>query len=368
MQRWFQGQGSQEESTLIEELRPQVEDLFMIESASLGEGGRAVIFSGRLLQEAEVAFSLLHDRLGERGLLPFLRRKGRKDILLIAPAPPRRWKSRPAVNLLLLGATILTTLYAGAMNEGYDPLRNPADLRFGFPFASALLLILGAHELSHYLVARRHGLRDSLPYFIPVPFGLGTFGAIIRMDSPVKDRKGFFDVGLAGPLAGLLVTIPVLILGLWLSPVKPVIRGPGYISEGNSLLYLGLKYLVHGRILPGGGVDVFLHPVAFAGWIGLMITGVNLLPAGQLDGGHVFYALLGDAQKWVAQFVLLLLLGLGLFLWQGWFIWSIFIMLGGLAHPRPLNGITELGWGRKALGFLVALLFLLIFTPMPFSQ
>jgi len=189
------------------------------------------------------------------------------------------------------------------------------------------------------------------------------------MESVAKDRKGFFDLGLAGPLAGLAIAIPILILGLSLSEVKPIIVEPGYIyiTEGNSLLYLTLKYIVHGQILPSGGVDVWLHPVAFAGWIGLMITGVNLLPAGQLDGGHVAYALLGGAFKWVAQLILLLLMGLGLFLWRGWLLWAFFILLTGPAHPRPLNDITGVGRKRKVIGILALILLLAIFTPVPLS-
>jgi len=351
----------------VEELRAQVEDVLLVEDISLRQGGKAVLFSGRLLWDAETAFSLLYERLTAKGLLPFLQRRRGQDSVLIVPAPRERGKPRPIINLLLFVATILTTLFVGAFNEGFNPIENPANLKFGIPFASALLLILGTHELSHYFVARRHGLRVSLPYFIPVPIGLGTFGAFIRMESIAKDRKGFFDVGLAGPLAGLAVAIPVLILGLSLSEVRPVIYGPGYIQEGNSLLYLALKYIVHGRILPSRGIDVFLHPVAFAGWIGLMITGVNLLPAGQLDGGHVAYALLGGAYKWVAQLVLLLVMVMGLFLWQGWLVWAFFILLSGPRHPRPLNDITGVDWGRKVIGILALILLLTIFTPVPFS-
>ncbi len=355
------------EERSIEELRAQVEDVLLVGDVSLRQGGRAVLFSGRLLWDAETAFSLLYERLKAKGLLPFLQRRGGQDSVLIVPAPRERGKPRPIINLLLFVATILTTLYAGAANEGFNPLENPATLKFGIPFASALLLILGTHELSHYFVAQRHGLRVSLPYFIPVPIGLGTFGAFIRMESVAKDRKGFFDVGLAGPLAGLAIAIPILILGLSLSEVRPIINEPGYFQEGNSLLYLTLKYLVHGQMLPSRGVDVFLHPIAFAGWIGLMITGVNLLPAGQLDGGHVAYALLGGAHKWVAQLILLFLMGLGLFLWSGWLLWALLILLSGPGHPRPLNDITELDKGRKIIGALAAILLLTIFTLVPFS-
>jgi len=355
------------EEGFVEELRAQVEDVLLVGEVSLKQGGRAVLFSGRLLWDAETAFSLLYERLNPKGLLPFLQRRRGQDSVLIVPAPPERGKPRPIINLLLFVATILTTLFVGASNEGFNPLENPGNLKFGIPFASALLLILGTHELSHYFVAQRRGLRVSLPYFIPVPFGLGTFGAFIRMESVAKDRKGFFDVGLAGPLAGLAIAIPVLILGLSLSEVEPIRYGLGYIQEGNSLLYLTLKYMVHGQILPSRGVDVFLHPVAFAGWIGLMITGVNLLPAGQLDWGHVAHALLGGAYKWVAQLILLLLMGLGLFLWRGWLLWVFFILLSGPGHPRPLNDITGVGGKRKVIGILALTLFLAIFTPVPFS-
>ncbi len=355
------------EEGFVEELRAQVEDLLLVDDVSLRRGGEAVLFSGRLLGDVETAFSLLHERLKVKGLLPFLQRRKGQDSVLIVPAPQERGKPRPIINLLLFLATILTTLYVGAYNEGFDPLENPGTLKFGVPFASALLLILGTHELSHYFVAQRRGLRVSLPYFIPVPIGLGTFGAFIRMESVAKDRKGFFDVGLAGPLAGLAMAIPVLILGLSLSEVRPIIHVPGYFQEGNSLLYLTLKYIVHGQILPSKGVDVFLHPVAFAGWIGLMITGVNLLPAGQLDGGHIAYALLGGAYRWVAQLILFLLMGLGLFLWRGWLLWAFFILLSGPRHPRPLNDITGVDRKRKVIGGLVLILLLTIFTPLPFS-
>jgi membrane-associated protease RseP (regulator of RpoE activity) len=355
------------EERFVEELRAQVEDVLLASDVSLSQEGKAVLFTGRLLWDAETAFSLLHERLKAKGLLPFLQRRKGQDSVLIVPAPQERGKPRPIINLLLFVATIFTTLFAGASWEGFDPLQNPGTLKFGIPFASALLLILGTHELSHYFVAQRHGFRVSLPYFIPVPIGLGTFGAFIRMESVAKDRKGFFDVGLAGPLAGLAMAIPILILGLFLSEVRPIIHGPGYISEGNSLLYLTLKYIVHGQILPSRGVDIFLHPVAFAGWIGLMITGVNLLPAGQLDGGHVAYALLGRAYKWVAQLILLLLMGLGLFLWSGWLLWALLILLSGPGHPRPLNDISDVGGKRKVVGILALLLFLTIFTPVPFS-
>lgn len=365
--------------SLISGLRGQVEDVLQVESYTMGRGG-GILFAGRLVRDAESAWDLLHQRLRPRGYLPFLQRRGNQDTLFLAPAPPdfdRRTKVRftlfgipiatLSIHLLLFLATVLTTLYAGATQEGYDPLRNPLSLRYGVSFAFPLLLILGTHEMGHFVVARLKGMRVSLPYFIPVPFGLGTFGAVIRMDSPVKDRKAFFDVGLAGPLAGLLVAIPVIILGLAISPVRPIVLGPGILHEGNSILYLALKYLVFGEVLPGGGFDVYLNPVAFSGWLGLFLTAVNLLPAGQLDGGHVSYALFGKVYNRVSLLTVALMLVLGFTIWQGWLLWAFFIMLSGPSHPRPMNDISNLDAPRYLIGALAGILMLLLITPVPFS-
>ena len=164
-------------------------------------------------------------------------------------------------------------------------------------FAATLMGILLCHELGHYVTGRRRGVEVSLPYFIPVPpqFTLGTLGAVIRMKKPISDRNALFDVGAAGPVAGLVVAIPLLVIGLSLSSLGPV--KPDDMIEGNSILYALLKYAVFGRWLPSGGVDVQLHPMAFAGWVGLLITMINLMPIGQLDGGHVARAALGQSHE-----------------------------------------------------------------------
>lgn len=349
----------------VQRLRSQVEDVLRVESYTLGRSGE-VFFSGKLTRDAETAWETLNRRLSPQGYLPFLQRRGGHDTLLLTAAPPLA-RRRVWINALLFVVTVLTTLYAGATQQGADPLSNPASLVQGIPFAFPLLLILGTHEMGHFVVAKIKGMQVSLPYFIPVPFGLGTFGAFIRMDSPVKDRKAFFDVGLAGPFAGLLVAIPVLIFGLTISQVQPIVRGLGYIQEGNSILYLALKYLVFGQALPGGGQDVLLSPVAFAGWLGLFLTAVNLLPAGQLDGGHAAYALFGRAYNLVAQLTFIVLLILGFTVWQGWLIWAFFIMLSGPGHPRPMNDIPGLDAPRYLVSLLAGLLLILLITPIPFS-
>jgi membrane-associated protease RseP (regulator of RpoE activity) len=211
----------------------------------------------------------------------------------------------------------------------------------------------------------------TLPYFIPMPLSfVGTLGAVILLRSPMRNRNQLFDVGVAGPLAGLVVAIPLLLYGLALSSVEPLPPEGGYVLEGNSLLYLGAKYLIHGQILPGNGLDVMLHPMAFAAWFGLLVTAINLLPVGQLDGGHVIFALVGDSMRYVGILFATSLLVMGVTLWQGW-IWAVLIFLlllrGKVGHPPPLNDITPLDGKRQFLGLVVILIFILVFVPVPLT-
>jgi membrane-associated protease RseP (regulator of RpoE activity) len=235
------------------------------------------------------------------------------------------------------------------------------------PFAFTLLAILTTHEFGHYFAARHHRVAVTLPYYIPMPLSfVGTFGAFIQLRSPVRNRNQLFDVGVAGPLAGLIVTIPLLLIGLALSPVQPLPSQGGYIMEGNSLFYLAAKYLIHGQILPSNGVDVILHPMAFAAWFGLLVTAFNLLPVGQLDGGHVVFTLVGDKIRYVGIVFVAALLVMGLLrLWEGWFIWAFLIFLLGVGHPPPLNDVTPLDGKRKLLAALTILIFILVFVPAP---
>jgi membrane-associated protease RseP (regulator of RpoE activity) len=206
----------------------------------------------------------------------------------------------------------------------------------------------------------------TLPYFIPMPLSfVGTFGAFIQLRSPVRNRNQLFDVGVAGPLAGLVITIPLLLIGLSLSTVQPLPTDEGYILEGNSLLYVGAKYLIHGQILPSNGVDVFLHPMAFAAWFGLLVTAFNLLPVGQLDGGHVVFTVIGNKMRYVGTLFVGILLIMGVAFWQGWFVWAILIFLLGVDHPPPLNDVTPLDGRRKWLAALTVVIFLLVFVPVP---
>ncbi len=263
----------------------------------------------------------------------------------------------------------------------------------GPAFAATLMGILVCHESGHYLVGRRHGVPVSLPYFIPLPpqISLGTMGAVIRMDEPISDRNKLFDVGAAGPIAGLAIAIPLLWLGLYLSEVGPPTEGS--MIEGNSILYALLKYAMFGQWLPGGGVDVQLHPVAFAGWVGLLITMINLLPIGQLDGGHVARAAMGAAhERWSARLHVALpvvgvatgLVMLAVALDAGrsltgalryaaygvapWLIWTVLlgVMRAQAGEYHPPVGDVPLDPSRRRRAIAVLIVFVLIATPVPF--
>ncbi len=327
------------------------------------EGQTATRFVGRLRLEAQAAYDQVAPRLRARGYTPLLQQAGDRVALVAAPSLPAVQPSRLWLALLLFALTVASTVFVGGFtSEGFK-------LAQGLGFSAALLGILLAHELGHFIVARREGVAVSYPFFIPAPiFLLGTMGAFISIKEPVPNRRALLAIAIAGPLAGLVVAIPVLFLGLRLSEVQPLTPLPGSFTEGNSLLYAAIKIIVFGRFLPSGGEDVFLHPVALAGWAGLLVTGLNLLPAGQLDGGHIFFALFGPrAARLMSMFVALALLGLG-FLWSGWFIWAVIVALLGQQRSPLLNEVSPLQGRWRLLALLGLLVFVLVFTPMPISE
>jgi len=283
--------------------------------------------------------------------------------------PVSQKPSRPWIHVVLFLATVITTTTAGAMNQGVNPLATPFQLYRGLPFSITLLLILGVHEFGHYFASRRWNVQATLPYFIPMPFFLiGTMGAVIRIRSPIPNRKALFDIGVAGPLAGLVLAVPALIYGLSLSSVEPVEGLSGLmLTEGNSLLYLLLKRIVVGGIPPGH--DVMLHPIAFAAWIGMFVTALNLLPIGQLDGGHIVYALFGGWHSVIASGAMLALIPLGFFTkWYGWlFLFVMILLVLGRRHPPPYDPYTELDPRRRTLGWIMILIFVLCFIPVPLT-
>lgn len=274
--------------------------------------------------------------------------------------------------ILLFLATVVTTLGAGSMIAGADPFADPAALLEGIPFSASLLAILLAHEFSHYVISHQHGVRASLPLFIPGPPLAGTFGAIIRIESPIPDRRSLLEIGVAGPLAGFLVALPLAVAGLKLSHVvhhaaaaSAGSDGGVGIGLGDSLIFTLLERLVLGQ-LPHDA-SLLLHPVAFAAWIGFFVTAINLLPVGQLDGGHVLYALAGRRQEGISRVAVLALAPLG-FLWWGWFLWGGMLLLIGLRHPPVLREASPLGAREKAFGAVAVALLVLTLAPAPFRM
>ena len=278
------------------------------------------------------------------------------------PRPPRLM-----LHLGLLLATVVTTIIAGALQQGVNPLETPGLLYKGIPFSFTLLLILGTHEMGHYLVSRRHRLDVTLPYFIPappLPFIIGTFGAFIRIRSPIKDKRALLDVGCAGPLTGVIVSIPVILVGLKLSTVTFIGGQAEGLTLGEPLLFKLLSWLVFGHLPPEA--NVILNPVAFAGWIGLLVTALNLMPVGQLDGGHVAYALFPDYHRYISLGVLGLLVVCGLLFWKGWLMWAVLLFFLGWRHPPPYQFWVPLDRRRRLLGIITIIVFGLTFTPAPF--
>jgi len=352
---------------LVADLRAELGDVFLTDNVSLHGDGRVLSFAGQLLGDAEAVFSTLERRLEKFGYLPLLSRVRGQDRILMVPAPAQKSKSRVWINVGLFLATVCTVTLGGALMEGYNPLADPPTaLLRGLPFACALLGILVTHEAAHFLVARAHGMRASLPYFIPMPLStIGTFGAVIRMESPIKDRKALLDVGLSGPLAGLVVSLVVLVLGLRYSEVQASVPDVQFMTYGTGLLVDWLTQLVLGPL--SDSQIVVVHPVALAGWFGIFITFINLIPVSQLDGGHVGYAFFGAAHRFVAILIFLGMLVLGLFS-PWWFLWAVLVFaLGGLRHQPPLNDITPLDRKRKILAIFSFVLLFLLGTPRPFG-
>jgi membrane-associated protease RseP (regulator of RpoE activity) len=283
-----------------------------------------------------------------------------------SPVPARR--RIPLVNVVLFLTTLLTTTMAGAnvLALGINPLTNPGALLSGLPFAGTLMSILLVHELGHYVMARVHRVRASLPYFIPgPPLLIGTFGAFIRMQSPPINRRALFDVGAAGPWAGVLVAIPAVTVGLHLSDVQPLRPMETGVFFGDSILFSLLARAALG-VTPSE-VTIILHPVALAGWIGLFVTFLNLIPVGQLDGGHVSYALFGRQHRLAARAFLVVIFVLGFQGWPGWFVWTFLLLVLGVDHPPTVDHYTPLDPRRRLAAWATLVLFVLTFIPVPFS-
>src|SRR5262245_29138459 len=327
------------------------------------------IVEGRLRETPARAFASLEQILSPRRLTPLLEDQGGGGVRVIAL--PRavdqelRRRSPVAINIVLFVATVATTVWAGALHQGVNLLSEPSRFIIGVPYAVALLAILGVHEFGHYFTARRHGVDVTLPYFIPVPMGLGTFGAFIQMKSLIRTRRAVFDIGIAGPLAGLVVALPALYFGLRGTPPLPDALHTTGVYTGSSLLLALIYQFANGGEL--GTAVIRLSPVAFAGWIGLFITALNLMPVGQLDGGHIAYGLFGQRrarQIGIGAFVVMV--ALGLTVWPGLLTWTLMIaLIAGFSHMPALDDVTPLDGKRFALGGIALAVLILTVMPLP---
>lgn len=383
-----------------------VRRIFSIQDVTLGTAQQGFLFRyrGRLVTEDSAgAYAQLSDGLKPYALTPLFRIEDGQHVIVLVKAIPTPTSGKPMLNLLMFLLTVVSVLFAG----GYfsqtqtlptDPIQAVLTLiKTGWPFAVSLLAILAAHEFGHYFAGRAHHVKVSLPFFIPMPFSpLGTMGAFINMKEPPRNKRVLMDIGVAGPIAGYLVSLVVIWIGLSLSKLNTIPltfpQGQGMQIEGNSLTYLVMKWLYFGKLLPQpvdygsagpllywlkyfftarpfplGGTDVMIHQVAWAGWAGLLVTSLNLIPAGQLDGGHIFHLLFGTkGSRKIYPFLVAVLVGLG-FLWSGWWLWAVLLFLFGRVYAEPLDQITPLDKKRKVLGILALIIFVLTFIPVPLS-
>jgi membrane-associated protease RseP (regulator of RpoE activity) len=335
------------------------------------------MFRGPLRDSAGAAYEKLRQVLSDK-TLPLVQKDdqlGARIILMPNPAGAAgpRAPIRPWLHWLLFGLTVITTTWAGAAHQGIDLAREPQRFTAGLSYAIGLLLILGVHELGHFYMARRHRMDVTPPYFIPVPFALGTFGAFIQMRSPAEDRRALFDVAVAGPLAGLVIAVPALLIGLRSSAIAPGFSGGmshGFLhgaTVGSSILFTLLTKLSLGSAAHYGAVVRF-SPLAFAGWLGLLVTALNLLPIGQLDGGHMTWAMFGSrVGQTISSLAMWSLILLALFVWPGLMMWAIIVLLIAGRGAPPLNDLTPLDSGRQILGYVTLIILVLILAPMPHS-
>jgi len=338
---------------------------------------RGEVYVFRVLEILERDFETVLQEFEGRGYWAALKRAGGDVVLYVFPAGEIK-PDNPKVGIALFILTLLSTLWAGYVlaiqyiatldQLGLPGYRNPYVIAVAFSLS--VLAILGTHEMGHKIAATMHNVKATFPYFIPFPNLLGTLGAVIRVKSPVPTRNAAIDLGVSGPLAGILVAIPVTIIGLRLSPVVPASLVPSSgkgLYLGTNLFFTILEKLILSENVAGGDYVVFLHPVAIAGWVGILVTFLNLIPAAQLDGGHIARAFMSERLHRYFTIGIGLTLILMSYLWSGWMIWGLLVLfIGGSGNPGALDEVSPISWSRKALAILALIIFVLTATPVPF--
>lgn len=336
-------------------------------------GGNHILFRCKKPINPDEGAKRIIDNLKEIGYIPFISQKGEEILITVRPQMKTKDSGPGVKHLILFILTVLTTLWAGTILLGINLMENPLLIWEGWPFALAIMTVLGMHELGHYIMSKKRNVIATLPFFIPAPNPLlGTFGAVISMKSPMPDRKSMFDIGIAGPVLGLVFAVPITIIGLMNSPIDVQLPLNGEhgvsVALGTPLIYQALIELVPVDLNEGT-----LHPVAFAGWVGFFVTFLNLLPIGQLDGGHIARALFGSWYRYISGLVPLILFGMGFtlsMLESNGSIWIVWGLIGSFfhsaGHPPPLNDVSDLDFKRKIAGILIFGVMLACFTPVPF--
>ena len=356
---------------------------------------QAVICRGNLRAESEVAYQTIRKNVqaqfGDRFLVLFQSGAADQTYFALVANPYAKTAgskglavkplNRPVLALALLAVTVLTTTVAGLelSQPSLRPealVKNPEILLNGLPYALSLVTILGIHELGHYFTAQFHKIRTTLPYFIPIPLAFGTFGAYIQMRTPAPSRKALFDVGLAGPLAGFIVTLPILVWGLMHSDLTVLPEKLTTMSQGAfdlhsslfnprfSIFFAGMSRLIFGQALLNT-LAIHLHPVAIAGWLGLVVTALNLMPFGQLDGGHIVHAMYGQRVGVIVGQICRVLVLLLSFVQPYLLFWGILLLFMPAVDEPALNDVSELDSYRDIIGLLALTLLLLIVLPVP---
>jgi len=288
-------------------------------------------------------------------------------VLIVSPTVPQR--ERVWINVVLLIATIFSTMLAGSLFFfNGDPFSHPVEIFKGLPYTLAIMFVLGSHEMGHYIVAKMHGMKTSLPYFIPFPHLIGTMGAVIKHRGPIPSRTTLFDVAVAGPIVGLVASVLVIIIGLSLPPI-PVPQDSLFTIQ----LSLPILFTIIADFVGGYDPEMVIHPVVFAGWVGMLVTTLNLIPAGQLDGGHMMRAILGPRSAYVSAIMPLILLSISMYIFfilhrngTMWLFWGILIALfASSGHPQPLEDSDSISRGRIILGILTFIAGLMCATLTP---
>ncbi|UCD16378.1 MAG: site-2 protease family protein [Candidatus Zixiibacteriota bacterium] len=339
----------------------QIADQFEV-SAIYHHNGR-LIFRARPYRDPEQAVATVRKRLDSAGFEGRFKEDVHGMLISVKELPLAR--RIPRLNIILFFATLLTMFFAPVLlSLDFSYFRLPGAAAERLEFTVALMAILLFHEFGHYLAGRRRGVLMSLPYFIPAPNIVGTFGAIIKSRSPFANRRDLIEVGAAGPLAGFIISVIALSLGLQQTEVILTESGAG-LTLGDSLLIRLLTWLFVGPIPEG--YDYVLSPAAFAGWVGLLITMINLLPLGQLDGGHIVYGLIGRHQHRLSRLFFAAMIVLG-FWWPGWWLFGVLVFLFGMRHPPTINDARVPSLAARLMGIAALIIFVISFVPVPFKM